>query len=96
MGKAPRSKFEIINKESVKSREMENYIIYEEIGKGSACTVYKGRRKGTINFVAVLSVKKQRRAAITNWVRIGHQARFLIGFLSYLKASFEKSSTDST
>ena len=75
---------------------MENYIIYEEIGKGSACTVYKGRRKGTINFVAVLSVKKQRRAAITNWVRIGHQARFLIGFLSYLKASFEKSSTDST
>ena len=37
---------------------MENYIIYEEIGKGDACTVYKGRRKGTINFVAVLSVDK--------------------------------------
>ena len=36
---------------------MENYIIYEEIGSGSACTVYKGRRKGTINFVAVVSVK---------------------------------------
>ena len=52
---------------------MENYIIYEEIGKGDACTVYKGRRKGTINFVAVLSVEKSRRAAITNWVRISHQ-----------------------
>ena len=25
---------------------MENYIIYEEIGKGDACTVFKGRRKG--------------------------------------------------
>ena len=52
---------------------MENYIIYDEIGVGSACNVYKGRRKGTIDFVAVLSVKKSRRAAITNWVRIGHQ-----------------------
>ena len=50
---------------------MENYIIYDEIGVGSACSVYKGRRKGTIDFVAVLSVKKSRRAAITNWVRIG-------------------------
>ena len=56
---------------------MENYIIYEEIGTGSACTVYKGRRKGTINFVAVVSVKKSRRAAITNWVRIGHQLRLV-------------------
>ena len=61
---------------------MENYIIYEEIGTGSACTVYKGRRKGTINFVAVVSVKKSRRAAITNWVRIGHQLRLVSKVLS--------------
>ncbi|CBY32867.1 unnamed protein product [Oikopleura dioica] len=52
---------------------MENYIIYEEIGKGEATTVYKGRRKETINFVAVLSIQKSRRAAVTNWVRIAHQ-----------------------
>ena len=48
---------------------MENYIIYEEIGTGSACTVYKGRRKGTINFVAVVSVKKSK----SNWQNsLGH------------------------
>ena len=52
---------------------MENYIIYEEIGNGEATTVYKGRRKETINFVAVLSISKSRRAAVTNWVRIAHQ-----------------------
>uniref|UniRef100_A0A8C6XHL6 Protein kinase domain-containing protein n=1 Tax=Naja naja TaxID=35670 RepID=A0A8C6XHL6_NAJNA len=33
---------------------MENFILYEEVGRGNKTIVYKGRRKGTINFVAVL------------------------------------------
>lgn len=47
---------------------MENFILYEEIGRGSKTVVYKGRRKGTINFVAVLCTDKCRRPEITNWV----------------------------
>lgn len=48
--------------------EMENFILYEEIGRGSKTVVYKGRRKGTINFVAILCTDKCKRPEITNWV----------------------------
>uniref|UniRef100_A0A663DUL6 Unc-51 like kinase 4 n=1 Tax=Aquila chrysaetos chrysaetos TaxID=223781 RepID=A0A663DUL6_AQUCH len=54
---------------------MENFILYEEIGRGSKTVVYKGRRKGTINFVAVLCTDKCKRAEITNWVRLTHEIR---------------------
>ncbi|KAM4705110.1 serine/threonine-protein kinase ULK4 [Rhinophrynus dorsalis] len=54
---------------------MENYILYEEVGKGSKSVVYKGRRKGTINFVAILCIDKSKRAEITNWVRLTHNTR---------------------
>uniref|UniRef100_A0A8C0AZX2 Protein kinase domain-containing protein n=1 Tax=Buteo japonicus TaxID=224669 RepID=A0A8C0AZX2_9AVES len=54
---------------------MENFILYEEIGRGSKTVVYKGRRKGTINFVAVLCTDKCKRAEITNWVRLTHDIR---------------------
>jgi len=47
---------------------MENFILYEEIGRGKDSIVYKGRRKGTINFLAILCVEKEARSAITNWV----------------------------
>ena len=50
------------------SPEMENFILYEEIGRGSKTVVYKGRRKGTINFVAILCTDKCKRPEITNWV----------------------------
>lgn len=50
------------------SLEMENFILYEEIGRGSKTVVYKGRRKGTINFVAILCTDKCKRPEITNWV----------------------------
>uniref|UniRef100_A0AAZ3SIR6 Protein kinase domain-containing protein n=1 Tax=Oncorhynchus tshawytscha TaxID=74940 RepID=A0AAZ3SIR6_ONCTS len=33
---------------------MENFILYEEIGTGRKSVVYKGRRKGSINFVAII------------------------------------------
>ena len=69
--------------------KMENYIIHEEIGKGQARTVCKGRKKGTINFVAVLSVEKSRRAAVTNWVRISHQIsdENIVSFLEWYETS---------
>ncbi|XP_042662253.1 serine/threonine-protein kinase ULK4 isoform X2 [Tyto alba] len=54
---------------------MENFILYEEIGRGSKTVVYKGRRKGTINFVAVICTDKCKRAEITNWVRLTHEIR---------------------
>ncbi|XP_016051574.1 PREDICTED: serine/threonine-protein kinase ULK4 [Miniopterus natalensis] len=54
---------------------MENFILYEEIGRGSKTVVYKGRRKGTINFVAILCTDKSKRPEITNWVRLTHEIK---------------------
>ncbi|XP_075274936.1 serine/threonine-protein kinase ULK4 isoform X2 [Opisthocomus hoazin] len=54
---------------------MEAFILYEEIGRGNKTVVYKGRRKGTINFVAVLCTDKCKTAEITNWVRLTHEIR---------------------
>ncbi|XP_007455936.1 PREDICTED: serine/threonine-protein kinase ULK4-like [Lipotes vexillifer] len=54
---------------------MENFILYEEIGRGSKTVVYKGRRKGTINFVAILCIDKCKRPEITNWVRLTHEIK---------------------
>lgn len=49
---------------------MENFVLYEEIGRGDKTVAYKGRRKGTINFVAILCADKCKRAEITNWVSV--------------------------
>uniref|UniRef100_UPI00063C7DA3 serine/threonine-protein kinase ULK4 n=1 Tax=Odobenus rosmarus divergens TaxID=9708 RepID=UPI00063C7DA3 len=54
---------------------MVNFILYEEIGRGSNTVVYKGRRKGTINFVAILCTDKCKRPEITNWVRLTHEIK---------------------
>ncbi|XP_045386669.1 serine/threonine-protein kinase ULK4 isoform X2 [Lemur catta] len=54
---------------------MENFILYEEIGRGGKTVVYKGRRKGTINFVAILCTDKCKRPEITNWVRLTHEIK---------------------
>ena len=32
---------------------MDNYHIYEEIGRGRHCVVYRGRKKKTIEYVAI-------------------------------------------
>ncbi|XP_073486514.1 serine/threonine-protein kinase ULK4-like [Aquarana catesbeiana] len=68
---------------------MENYILYEEVGKGSKSVVYKGRRKGTINFVAILCIDKSKRAEITNWVRLTHHVkhRNLVTFYEWYETS---------
>ncbi len=49
---------------------MENFVLYEEVGRGEHSIVYKGRRKGTINFVAIHCIDKIKRPQITNLV--GH------------------------
>ncbi|XP_054585811.1 serine/threonine-protein kinase ULK4 isoform X3 [Eptesicus fuscus] len=54
---------------------MQNFVLYEEIGRGSKTVVYKGRRKGTINFVAVFCTDKCKRPEITNWVRLTQEIK---------------------
>ena len=51
---------------------MNNYHIYEEIGRGKYSVVYKGRKKKTIEYVAVKSVERCRRRKLMNEVRIMH------------------------
>ena len=51
---------------------MNNYHIYEEIGRGKYSVVYKGRKKKTIEYVAVKSVERYRRRKLMNEVRIFH------------------------
>ncbi|XP_077997486.1 serine/threonine-protein kinase ULK4-like [Glandiceps talaboti] len=52
---------------------MENFVLYDEIGKGNHSIVYKGRRKGTITFVAIHCIEKVKRPQITNRVRLTHE-----------------------
>ncbi|KAM9310040.1 LOW QUALITY PROTEIN: serine/threonine-protein kinase ULK4 [Pholidichthys leucotaenia] len=51
---------------------MENFILYEELGTGTSSVVYKGRRKGTLSYVAIKCTDKAKRAEITNHVRLSH------------------------
>ncbi|KAF6714403.1 Serine/threonine-protein kinase ULK4 [Oryzias melastigma] len=51
---------------------MENFILYEELGKGHNSFVYKGRRKGSLNFVAIICTDKSKKWEITNRVRLSH------------------------
>ena len=47
---------------------MENFILYEELGTGSSSVVYKGRRKGNLNYVAIICADKAKRPELTNHV----------------------------
>ncbi|CAI2366337.1 unnamed protein product [Moneuplotes crassus] len=49
---------------------MNNYHIYDEIGHGKYSTVYKGKKKKSIQYVAVKSVEKNRRKKVINEHRI--------------------------
>ncbi|XP_041844643.1 serine/threonine-protein kinase ULK4 [Melanotaenia boesemani] len=51
---------------------MENFILYEELGKGCSSVVYKGRRKGSLNYVAINCTEKSKRPGISNHVRLSH------------------------
>lgn len=52
---------------------MDNFVLYDEISSSDGVTVYKGRRKGTINFLAIYCIDKRLRAEITNQVRLTHE-----------------------
>lgn len=47
---------------------MENFILYEELGAGHNSVVYKGRRKGNLNYVAIKCTDKTKKSEITNHV----------------------------
>ena len=51
---------------------MENFVLYDEIGSGNKRAVYKGRRKETIDYVAIHCIDKSKRRLIQNNVRISH------------------------
>ena len=40
-------------------RDMDNFHIYEEIGSGKKSTVFKGRRKRSVEYVAIKSIDKE-------------------------------------
>lgn len=64
-----------LNKEiniSIIKFKMNNYHIYEEVGRGKFSVVYKGRKKKTFEYVAVKSVERSRRKKLMNEVRIFH------------------------
>ena len=49
---------------------MNNYHIYEEVGRGKYSVVYKGRKKKSIEYVAVKSVERGRRKKLMDEVAI--------------------------
>lgn len=52
---------------------MENFVLYDEIGSGGKRTVYKGRRKGSVQYVAIHCIEKVKRSLIQNNVRISYE-----------------------
>jgi len=55
---------------------MNNYHIYEEVGRGQHSVVYKGRKKKTFEYVAVKSVEKSRRKKVLNEVKFLQNMRY--------------------
>ncbi|KAL6535359.1 hypothetical protein OROMI_026733 [Orobanche minor] len=51
---------------------MNHYHIYEAIGRGKYSTVYKGRKKKTIEYFAIKSVDKSHKSKVLQEVRILH------------------------
>nr|GMD06124.1 serine/threonine-protein kinase RUNKEL [Ipomoea batatas] len=51
---------------------MDQYHIYEAIGRGKHSTVYKGRKKKTIQYFAIKSVDKSQKAKVLQEVRVLH------------------------
>lgn len=70
---------------------MNNFHIYEEVGRGKFsvvykvsisiiffkhfCFIYQGRKKKSIDYVAVKSIEKNRRKKVLNEVRIFHSLK---------------------
>ena len=49
---------------------MDNFHIYEELGRGKTSIVYKGRRKASIKYVAVKSCDKSAMDKVLHEVQI--------------------------
>ncbi|XP_063690425.1 serine/threonine-protein kinase ULK4-like [Bolinopsis microptera] len=54
---------------------MNDYILYNELGRGAHTTVYKGRKKGQIDFVAICSYEKDHQKYVHNKVSILSQTK---------------------
>ena len=52
---------------------MENYVLYDELGRGAYSVVYKGRKKGSVEYVAVHCAEKTKRKELQNVVRLTHE-----------------------
>eukprot|EP00112_Aurelia_sp_Birch-Aquarium-sp1_P013267 Seg2809.7 transcript_id=Seg2809.7/GoldUCD/mRNA.D3Y31 product="Serine/threonine-protein kinase ULK4" protein_id=Seg2809.7/GoldUCD/D3Y31 len=68
---------------------MENFVLYDELGRGEQRIVYKGRRKGTINYFAIHCVDKTKREDLQNYVRISHSLNHknIVNFFEWYETS---------
>eukprot|EP00753_Platysulcus_tardus_P012734 PLAT3529.3.p1 GENE.PLAT3529.3~~PLAT3529.3.p1 ORF type:complete len:1349 (-),score=673.98 PLAT3529.3:46-4092(-) len=70
---------------------MEDYHLYEELGRGRRSVVYKGRRKSTLSFVAIKSVEKTEREMrkVFGEVQIMHKLlhRNVLAFKTWFETS---------
>ncbi|CAL8095512.1 unnamed protein product [Calicophoron daubneyi] len=68
---------------------MENFVLYDEIGKANEQTIYKARRKGTIRYLAISCAERQRRPLISNHVRFVHVLKHknVLQFLEWYETS---------
>ncbi|KAL3672163.1 hypothetical protein V7S43_002827 [Phytophthora oleae] len=68
---------------------MENYNIYDEIGRGTHSFVYKARRKRSIEYVAVKSTAKSRMDKILNEVPFLHKldSPYVVKFFDWYESS---------
>jgi len=58
----------LLNK--INCANMNNYHIFEEVGRGKYSVVYKGRKKKSIEYVAVKSVERSRKKKLMDEVNI--------------------------
>ena len=68
---------------------MENFVLYDELGRGEQRVVYKGRRKGTVNYFAIHCVEKTKRDDLQNSVRISHNLshKHIVQFYEWYETS---------
>ena len=72
----------MIRKLILEAKTLNDFHIYEEIGKGKHSVVYKGRKKQSLQYVAIRSVEKSQRSKLLNEASSEHSCcAFVILFL---------------
>jgi serine/threonine-protein kinase ULK4 len=70
---------------------MQSYHLYEVLGRGEETVVYKARRKKSINYFAVKSVSKHRRAHVMAEVQalraLTQRSAFVLGFTAWYETT---------